>query len=77
MKQPIRHGAVIKCEVPGCLASFTTYSVSSLARQQAADAGWVRVKGTTVRIPDVYLGRGKVDICPEHKPKPVMEGSHP
>jgi hypothetical protein len=44
MKKSIRHGAVVRCDIPGCDETFTTYSVSSLARVQAAAVGFKRLK---------------------------------
>lgn len=44
MKKTIRHGGVVRCDVPNCPETFTTYSVSRLARRQAADVGWTRPK---------------------------------
>lgn len=81
MKKTIRHGAVVHCDIPGCDETFTTYSVSSLARKQAADAGFVRLKmGGLPGWEEFGLGskRSKVlDVCKAHVPRPRMEGSRP
>lgn len=48
-RRSIRHGGVVACDMPGCRETYTTYSVVTLARGQAARAGWHRVRGSTVR----------------------------
>ncbi len=71
-RHTIKNGGVVKCDMPKCGASFVTYSVASKAREQAANAGWSRVNGTTVKDPDGHILSTKlVDLCPGHKPKPV------
>lgn len=82
MKQSIRHGAVIKCDMAtvvdepniyvvkdACMAPpFTSYSMAPLVRGQAAAAGWGRVKCSRVRWPGAAPGKAskKVDLCPDH-----------
>lgn len=78
MKRKIRHGAAVACDAPGCEATFTTYSVSSLARKQASEyAGFLRMKlGQMPGWESWGLGSKKtkkVDVCPGCKPKPRME----
>jgi hypothetical protein len=64
MKESIRHGGVLRCDMVKvvetknaivfkneCEERFVSYSVSSLVRAQAANADWARVKV-------------KVDLCP-------------
>lgn len=80
MKSTIRHGATLKCDVPSCTSSFTTYSVSSKVREQAALAGWSRLPGSQAfDAKGNALGSSKikVDVCPACKPKPRMEGAAP
>lgn len=78
MRQTIRHGGVVKCDVPGCKEQFTTYSVVAKAREQAANVGWTRPKLRTMPGWEEFglgEGRGKViDCCPSCKPKPRMTG---
>lgn len=73
----IRHGGVVKCDMPKCEQRFTTYSVVAKAREQAASAGWARVRGASVQDHEGHIlaekGR-KVDLCPSCKPKPKMTG---
>ncbi len=65
----IPHGGVVKCEMPGCAERFTTYSVASMARQQALNAGWARISGKAVRDKDGHILSTKlVDLCPKCKP---------
>lgn len=52
MRVSIRHGAVVKCDVPNCKESYTTYSIVTLARTQA---GGGRVGKTQARH-DAGLG---------------------
>ncbi len=52
MKTTIRFGATLRCDMPGCAALFTTYSVSSLVRKQAAHEGWARLPASQVRTLD-------------------------
>lgn len=79
MKTTIRHGAVVSCDVPKCDAKFTTYSVSTIAREQAGGAGWSRLKlGEMPGWEDFGLGSKKskkLDVCPGCKPKPRMDRS--
>lgn len=77
-RRSIRHGGVVACDMPGCRETYTTYSVVTLARGQAARAGWHRVRGSTVRDQGGHLlasGSAKVDLCPEHGPAPRMAGA--
>ncbi len=70
----IRHGGVVKCEMPGCTQRFVTYSVASKAREQAANAGWARVSGKSIIDRDGHILSTKlVDLCPSCKPKPISE----
>lgn len=63
------------CDFPKCSARFSTYSDSSVAREQAAKEGWVRVSGKTVRdAKGVALSSRLVDLCPAHKPRHRMVG---
>ncbi len=74
-RRTIRHGGVVACDMPKCSSTFTTYSVVSLARAQAADAGWARIKGKSVKDDEGHIlrdGAKKVDLCPSCKPKPKM-----
>jgi len=78
MKESIRHGGVVRCDmafVDGeqnfkneCSERFVTYSVASLARSQAANADWERVKVKLVKWPgNPPAGDNKkVDLCPKH-----------
>lgn len=78
---PIRHGGVVKCDLvhvhevrgnlvfdPLCDETFTTYSMASLCRKQAANVGWVRVFVRKVKWPGdpPSAGAKKVDLCPAH-----------
>ncbi len=78
---PIRHGGVVKCDLvhvhekngnlvfePLCEEAFTTYSMASLCRRQAAAVGWIRVAVRKVKWPgDPPAGPAKkVDLCPAH-----------
>ena len=68
-------GAVLRCDQPGCPARFVTYSVSSKARQQAADQGWSRISGKKSKDKDGHiLSTKQVDLCPDCKPKPQLMG---
>lgn len=68
----IPHGGVVKCDMPGCTARFTTYSVVSKAREQAANVGWARINGKKVRDDEGHiLSTRLVDLCPAHKPTPM------
>lgn len=81
MRKTIRHGATLHCDVPGCASMFTTYSVVSLCRLQAANASWGRIKlGAMWQWESFGLGSSKtkrIDVCPEHVPRSVMEGAQP
>lgn len=73
----IRHGGVLKCDIPKCEERYTTYSVVTKVRVQAANAGWARVKGKSIQDHEGHIlatGAKKVDLCPTHKPKPAMTG---
>lgn len=77
-RRKIPYGGVLKCDMPGCGETFTTYSVVTLARKQAVDAGWARVKGRTIQDGEGHSlesGARKIDLCPTHKPRPIMEGA--
>lgn len=76
MRSKIRHGGIVKCDVPDCTETFTTYSVLSLSRQQAALAGWLRIKLKTMRGWEQWeIGKGSraIDVCPGHRPTSIME----
>jgi len=78
MKESIKHGGVVRCDmvfVDGeqnfkneCRERFVTYSVASLAREQARRQDWVRVKVKLVKWPgNLPAGDNKkVDLCPKH-----------
>jgi hypothetical protein len=78
MKESIRHGGVVRCDmafVDGeqnfkneCSERFVTYSVASRARAQAANADWARAKVKLVKWPgNPPAGDNKkVDLCPKH-----------
>lgn len=48
IRRSIPFGGVVACDMPGCSSKFTTYSVVTLARKQAAADGWDRIKGSMV-----------------------------
>lgn len=77
----IRHGAVVHCDVPKCANTFTTYSVVTIAREQAGGAGWSRLKlGEMPGWEEYELGSNRrkvIDVCPSCKPVPRMEGARP
>lgn len=80
MKATIRHGAVVRCDVPKCKSEpFTTYSVSTIAREQAGGAGWSRRKLSEFTGWTEWgygsSGRKVIDVCPACKPRPRMERS--
>jgi hypothetical protein len=67
MRSTIRFGGVLRCDAHRCDHSFVTYSVAPLVRQQASNAGWVRVAGSLVAWPSGSSPMKKrVDLCPEH-----------
>ena len=80
-KRSIRHGGVVSCdmqtvvETPNsittkdrCPETFTTYSESRLARGQAQNEKWTRVKAKRVKWPGISPTKPscKVDLCPGH-----------
>lgn len=81
MKSSIKHGGVVRCDMVtvretkddmifehDCSERFVTYSMSSFARKQAAEAGWARVKVKLVTWPGLPpMDDNKLtDLCPEH-----------
>ncbi len=78
MKSSIRHGGKVCCDMVfvdrdenwknECRETFVSYSVSSIVRIQAANAGWSRVKAKFVKWPGLPpMGPGKrADLCPDH-----------
>jgi len=82
VKTSIRYGGVVRCDMVSvretkddvifehaCDEKFVTYSMTGLARAQAAFAGWIRVKAKCVQwpgTPPVSDGK-KVDLCPKHR----------
>lgn len=75
-RRAIPYGGVVACDADGCKETFTTYSLASLSRKQAAAVGWLRIKATLAkdaRGNPVAGGFGNklVDLCPNHKPVPI------
>lgn len=76
MKISIRHGGKIECDIvddrgAACAVSFVSYSVQSMTRRQAIEAGWGRIKlNMLADWKDLELGsdgRRLLDACPMHK----------
>lgn len=67
----IKNGGVIRCDASNniveklrCAGQFTSFSMVSLIRSQAKQAGWDRVPGW--QVPDGHNGAGLHDVCPTH-----------
>src|SRR5512147_2323009 len=89
MKTSIRYGAVLKCDmvtVTGggtmhrhqCDEKFISYSVSSMVREQAAEADWAREKVGRVKWPGEppMADAKKVDLCPKHAKLVMTDEEH-
>jgi hypothetical protein len=61
----IRHGGTLKCDAR-CRASFTSYSVLGIVREQAREAGWSRVPEWQLYGNSADYPRRKMDVCPKH-----------
>lgn len=75
MRETIRSGGLVHCDVDGCQAVFVTYSLVTLARGQAKGVGWKRLNGRKLSggEPGVFMSRGKVDVCQAHGDLPAFE----
>ena len=81
-RRSISNGGVLACDADGCPEKFTTYSMLSLTRAQAANVGWSRVPATAAmdekgKVVANGFGKKKVDLCPKHKPVPVTRRMAP
>ncbi len=73
MREKAGQGSYVLCDYPKCPRRFATVSDASVVRAQAEAKGWVYVSGKTLRHGDgTALSSKKVDLCPDHKPKPRL-----
>lgn len=72
MRTTLRNGATLTCDLNKCRhPGFVTYSVVTMARPQAIDAGWGRIQLNRLASWQTLEmgsdGRRKLDVCPPHK----------
>lgn len=62
---------VISCDHEGCVQRFNSYSVASIVPVQAQHAKWTVQETRRARV------KFTQHFCPKHKPRSVMQQSHP
>lgn len=73
---------VVQCDIPGCGEKWQTYSVRSVAREQARiHAGFTRERLSAYRGWEEWgkgsRGAKEIDCCKGHKPVSIMDASKP